>query len=312
MKVGIIGLSEGNGHPFSFSSIINGFNKDAVVNAGWGGIASYLLRQSSVDIGIDGVSVTHAWTQDTAITAQLCEACYIENPVDHYEHMIGSVDAVILARDDFECHYEIAKVFLEVGIPVFVDKPLTLNLSELEWFLPYLKSGKLMSCSGFRFARELDEIRASQVPIGDIKLINAVVLNGWEKYGIHMLDLALGISPARPLTIKSDLNINHDHMSMRLDDESILRVSALGNVGKTFRFDVFGSRDNCSFEIHDNFTAFRRCLNHFFHLVNTGEQAIPWQDTCWSICTLIAGVDSKKTGAEVSVIDLMAKLSVLD
>ncbi len=75
--------------------------------------------------------------------------------------MLGNVDAVIIARDDHETHLELARPFLEAGLPVFVDKPLSLDLEALRFFRPYLEAGKLMSCSGMRYARELDELRAT-------------------------------------------------------------------------------------------------------------------------------------------------------
>ena len=37
IRVGIVGLSEGNGHPFSFSAIINGFSDVGMAAAGWSG-----------------------------------------------------------------------------------------------------------------------------------------------------------------------------------------------------------------------------------------------------------------------------------
>jgi hypothetical protein len=36
-NVGILGLSEGNGHPFSFSAIINGYDDVGLTEGGWPG-----------------------------------------------------------------------------------------------------------------------------------------------------------------------------------------------------------------------------------------------------------------------------------
>ena len=35
IKLGLIGLSEGNGHPYSFSAIINGYDKQAMQKSDW-------------------------------------------------------------------------------------------------------------------------------------------------------------------------------------------------------------------------------------------------------------------------------------
>ena len=43
LKLGIIGLSEGNGHPYSWSSIINGgFDEATMADCGYAGIPIYL------------------------------------------------------------------------------------------------------------------------------------------------------------------------------------------------------------------------------------------------------------------------------
>ena len=35
IKIGIIGTSEGNGHPYSFSAIINGYDDKNMSMSGW-------------------------------------------------------------------------------------------------------------------------------------------------------------------------------------------------------------------------------------------------------------------------------------
>ena len=159
IKVGIIGLSKGNGHPFSFSAIINGYNKSELYKSGWIVIYDYLQGQKKDNFGIKDVKVTHAWTQDKKITQQLCNACLIENCCSDLKQMFNKVDALIIARDDWKSHFEYSIPFLERNIPVFIDKPLTINIDELKIYKKYILKNKLMSCSGFRFSTELDEIR---------------------------------------------------------------------------------------------------------------------------------------------------------
>ena len=149
-SVGIIGVSEGNGHPFSYSSIINGYSPEGLAASGWPGINEYVRRRHASEFGIFDWSVTHAWTQDPITTQKLCAAARIPNCVQDYRDFLGKVDAIIVARDDYETHLEISESFLHAGVPVFVDKPLSLEPSELKFFRKYLESGQLMSCSGMR------------------------------------------------------------------------------------------------------------------------------------------------------------------
>ena len=46
-----------------------------------------------------------------------------------------------------------------------------------------------MSTSGLRFANEVNFLKKNQKKLGRIVSINALVLNDFLKYGVHMLDI---------------------------------------------------------------------------------------------------------------------------
>src|SRR5690606_23475140 len=114
-----------------------------------------------------------------------------------------------------------------------IDKPLTLEMAELRRFLPYLESGRLMSCSGMRWARELDEPRAALAEYGELRLIRGAILNDWEKYGIHLIDAILNLTPARPVSV-TPLAAQHASVAVAMDDGSLVQLDALGEVGRCF------------------------------------------------------------------------------
>lgn len=300
MRLGVLGLSPGNGHPFSFSAIVNGYDESAFEQAGWPVILNYLRVRGAEDFGFDGVRVTHAWTQTPEITKALCAACRIGTPVFELADMQGQVDAVMVLRDDPESHYALAIPFLEAGLPVFVDKPLTLKRAELAAFRPYLESGQLMSCAGLRYAGELDSVRANLAAFGEVKLVRGIVLNDWTKYGIHMLDAALSFLPGRPVAVRR-LNASHDSLVVELDQGPLIAIDAIGTSPKLFSFGVYGSAKVASADLHDNFTAFRRVLEAFIKQVRTGRPAIPPSDTLGSINTIIAGLEAQRGGPAVAV-----------
>lgn len=307
VKLGIIGLSEANGHPFSFSAIINGYNEVEFAKTEWLGILKYLNKRHESEIATIDAKVTHVWTQDKSISFQLSRACYIEHVVDNYEDMLGHVDAIVIARDDYANHLEMARPFLERGTPVFVDKPLTLDIDELKWFLPHLHSGLLMSCSGFRFAKELDNLRDNLDTFGKIRLVSAKVINGWDKYGIHMIDALLGVEGFEPVSVESNPSLSHDSMLIELSDGTYFQIDALGPDVITFSFDVYGTGRCEKFEIRDNFSAFKRCMYHFVNQVKSKKPVIDPKSVELSILTLIAGKKSRELGEKVFLNELMYK-----
>ncbi len=75
-------------------------------------------------------------------------------------------------------------------------------MAQLRELKPYLEDGQLMSCSGMRYARELDEPRADLAAYGRFKLIRGAIVLSWEKYGVHILDAVLGMTPAHPISVQ--------------------------------------------------------------------------------------------------------------
>lgn len=305
INLGVIGFSEGNGHPFSFSAIVNGYSDEGMAAAGWPGIHAYLRRRDASEFGGLGARVTHAWSEDDAETRRLVAACGIDELVrgPDPQAMIDEVDAVIIARDDHASHMRLAAPFLEAGKSVFIDKPLTLDVSELRAFRPYLESGRLMSCSGMRFARELDEVRATFSEYGDVQLIRGAVLNDWPRYGVHIIDGVLNLTRARPVAV-TPLAAPHQSMAIAMDDGSLLQIDALGNVGPCFRFDVFGTGRISTHEVRDNFSMFRRLMYHFTRAVQTGAPGIPASDTLASISLLMAGERAQRERRTVRIDEL--------
>lgn len=303
MKLGIIGLNPGNGHPFSFSAIVNGYSDAGFAKADWPVIHEYLRANDKSEFGFPGVRVTHAWTQDAAKTRILCEASLIEHAAKDPAEMIGQVDGVLLCRHDYEMHHKMAMPFLTAGLPVYVDKPLSLVPAELKELRPFLERGKLMSCSAMAFARELDELHAALPEYGTIKLIRAAVVLDWEKYGVHMVDSVLALGHAHPVAVMA-LPARHDSFAIEMDDGSLFQVDALGEAPKNFRLDVFGSKRDSTHQLFDNFHAFRRCIGHFIKMVETGTPQIDPGLTLTSMKILIAGNMSRAEKRRVALDDI--------
>jgi predicted dehydrogenase len=295
---GIIGLSEGNGHPFSYGSIINGYSSEGLAASGWPGIYEYVRRRHASEFGLEGWTITHAWTQYPESTKKLCAACRIPNGVGDYREFQGKVDAVIIARDDYQTHCQMAMPFLEAGLPVFVDKPLSVEVSELRAFKPYLESGQLMSCSGMRYSRELDEPRADLAAYGRLKLIRGAIVLSWENYGVHLLEAILAVTPAHPVSVRMS-PAEHASAVVRLDDGVLIQIDALGECARTFHVEFFGTQRTGAFDITDNFSMFRRMLWEFAESIRTGRSAIPFERTLEIMRVLIAGRSARKEYREV-------------
>ena len=300
MNVGMVGVSEGNGHPFSFSAIVNGYDDEGLRQSGWKVIYDYVRERHPSEFGFDGVRVSHVWTQDPEQTRRLQAACNIPHAVKDWRTLEKVVDAVILARDDHERHAEKHLPLLEAGLPVFVDKPLSLAPEDLRRFRPYLEEGQLMSCSGLRYARELDEPRANIGAYGSLRCIRGAVVLGWEKYAIHLLEAVSHVVPSVPVSV-APVPAEHESVAITMSDGTLFQLDALGSVPKTFQVDLWGTDRRSTHEITDNFSAFRRTLWHFVEMVQAGTPPIDPAETLRLMQVLRAGRRALREGQAVSL-----------
>src|SRR5690554_2484576 len=189
IKLGIIGMSEGNGHPYSWAAICNGYNPKAMESCPFPVIPEYLSQQHWPQAAIENVQVSHIWTQDKRISNHIAEASLIPNISFSIEEMIREVDGILLARDDAENHPDMALPIISAGIPVFIDKPLALSIKDAEIMYAAEKyRGQIYSCSSLRFAKELELTESDLKKIGKVKFVEARTPKSWEKYAVHLID----------------------------------------------------------------------------------------------------------------------------
>ena len=81
INIGIIGISDGNGHPYSWSAIINGYNKNYIDNCPYPIIIDYLKKNNPPSKNFQNFKITHIWTQDINISKNIALIGNIPNIV---------------------------------------------------------------------------------------------------------------------------------------------------------------------------------------------------------------------------------------
>jgi predicted dehydrogenase len=265
LRLGIIGLSEGNGHPYSWSAIFNGYDPAAMEDCGFPVIPRYLEKQQFPEDIIAGAKVTHVWAQDRKIAAHIAQAACIEHVVDRYTDMIGRVEGVLLARDDAETHYEFAAPFLRAGLPVYIDKPLALTVADAQrLFDAQQYAGQVFSCSALRYARELQLSEVDRVQVGEVRAIHAVSPQGWDEYAAHLIEPVLALAGAR--TVQRAEALHHGEcttLSVTFSGGLHALVSTMGSCYAPLGMRVMGDRGWRDLLFHDAFAAFKAALQDF-------------------------------------------------
>lgn len=305
MKLGMIGLSEGNGHPYSWSAIINGdYDEERMEECGFPVIPAY-LRANRDTLGIDGARVTHIWTQDSRVSEHVARAALIEHVCEHLEDMVGSVDAVLLARDDPENHVAMARPFIEAGIPIFIDKPLAYSREDLAWFSQQVAAGKfVMSCSALRYSSGVQGGRVEVADIGPVHLAVAVGKKDLRKYAIHYLEgLFSLLGDPRAESVRHVGDSGKDILLIHFADGSLATVHVFMDIAPGGELNVYGSEGIVNVHHGGTYPAFRASLVEAIRSFRAGTPRLDFAKTRNVIQTLIGARESLENGGRLVVLD---------
>jgi predicted dehydrogenase len=267
LRFGVIGLSPGNGHPYSWSAIFNGYDASAMARCPFPAIPQYLSRQRFPDDAIAGAAVTHVWTQDRATSQHIADAARIPHLVEEMRQMIGAVDAILLARDDAQNHLEHAAPFLDAGLPIYIDKPLALSLDDARrLYARQRRPGQIFTGTALRYARELQLSAEERAALGRLVYVDACTPKSWDNYAIHAIEPLLAICGA-DVTHMQRSGSEPRHLDLGWSSGTTGRITALGTPEAPIALRLFGTETARTLTFRNTFAAFRAALAAFTAVV---------------------------------------------
>tara|TARA_R110000868_G_scaffold118059_2_gene313290 strand:- start:19851 stop:20738 length:888 start_codon:yes stop_codon:yes gene_type:complete len=282
IKIGIIGMSKGNGHPYSWAAIFNGFEEEEMSQCPFPVIPEYLIKQNfPKDFLSDLGRVTHIWTQDLEISKQIAIASKIDNVVSTIEDLCCNVDAILLARDDAENHFEMSMPFLNAGLPIFIDKPFALSIEDANAMLSSQKfKSQIFTCSSLRFAQELILNKDEVQKLGHISYVEGTIMNKWETYGIHILEPLVSQLPnrGRLMDVKAYIKDDIHTVDVKWENcEALLKIT--GSIKSDLAISFSGNNMIINKKFNDSFSCFRSSLRTFVDSINENKVVIDRQET---------------------------------
>jgi len=271
IKLGIIGSSLGNGHPYSWSAIFNGYDSRYMQTCGYPVIPQYLGEQSWPEARIPDAKVVSIWTQDQQLSQKIAKASLIEHISFSLNELNSRVDAVLLARDDAENHYENSKLFLDNGKPIYIDKPIALSFEAFKKLYDLERyEGQIFTCSALRYSSDLSLDSESLNQLGKIEYIEAITPKSWDKYAVHIIEPVLKLLSDDDTIINSKTTKRNDRCSLEVTWNSGVKTvfATLGDVDSLIKIIIHGKRSNTELVFTDTFDAFKNALSSFIDGIN--------------------------------------------
>jgi hypothetical protein len=308
LKLAMLGMIEGNGHPYSWSGIINGYNPEEMAKCPYASIPVYMGKQPLESVRIPGARVTHIWCDDPEDAPKVAAASLIEHVVTKPEEVIGQVDAVVIATDDGTDHVRRARPFVEAGLPVFIDKPMATTVPELRQLVEWHRQGStILSTSGMRYAPEM---QADFSPLGELRWITSFTCKTWERYGIHAIEAVEPLLGPGFLTVQAHSDAGGDVMHLTHRTGVKVTIGALHDAYGSFgAVHLYGTKGDQALKLTDTYPAFRNQLVAFIDMLRTGVRPLPFEETVELMAVLIAGVRSREQGGAVILVpDILSEL----
>jgi hypothetical protein len=299
IRLAMLGMVEGNGHPYSWSIIFNGrYDPEALAACPYPVIREYIAKQPPGTLGIPGARVTHVWTDDPADAEQVARVAYIPNIAKRAEDVIGEVDAVLIATDKGHEHVARARPFVEAGVPVFIDKPLCDNRDDLAVFDGWIASGKpIVSSSAMRYAKEYVPYHRATHALGALRHVGATMAKSWEAYGIHALESVYPITGPGYVSVQNIGDAQSNIVHLRHGDGIDVLLQVTKDMGGGFGMvTLAGTAAGLQLRFSDTYHAFRVQLESYVRYLRTGVPPVPWGETRELMQLVIAGIESREQG----------------
>jgi predicted dehydrogenase len=163
-----------------------------------------------------------------------------------YKNLIGRVDAIMVATPTTN-HYEVAKFFLQKGVHVQVEKPLTESVVEAKELCRLAKENNLV------------------LQVGHVERFNPALVAAKDKLGVPLFIECHRLAPFKPRSIDVDVVLDlmiHDlDVVMSLIKSPVKSVSAIGTPVLTKTVDIANVRLEFESKAIANLTASRVSLN---------------------------------------------------
>lgn len=181
VEVGIVGYTPLNGHPYSFGSIINGFNENIELNE-YPQIASYLKENLLYKEGIEGMYCTSVYCEDYERSIDISSKIKAK-PIKTIDEFPKSTDIILILCDYSHWRKNIINTLNKNHI-LFVDKPLLKNQQEFNFYKNSIKDMQILSSSMFIHETKLKDILFND----DLREIDVNYFGTWDNYSSHAID----------------------------------------------------------------------------------------------------------------------------
>ena len=270
--------------------------------------ANNFLKAVLVDKIVTDVEFVGVYSNEPEAAAKLGAQFGI--PVaDSYDAFVGKVDGIIITARHGDNHYKYAKPYMECGIPMFIDKPITCTEEDAKAFMEELKAHNVPVTGGsvcvlVDYVQELKQAVANKT-YGEVfggylraPVIMGSPYGGFFFYSQHLAQVMTEIFGCYPNSVRAYQSGTCVHCVVRYDEYDV-------NLTYTGGSSVYYASISCANAVVGSEYGFDGCFEkefmEFYHLLKGKPQKQTYEDFFAPIYVLNAIYRSMESGKEEKV-----------
>lgn len=310
-KIGVVGLNAGNGHPYSFSSVFNGFDPEALERyCDYPIIRKYLTAFHRNQKFIDNARIDCIYAPEAGGAERVAKVAKIPNIAGSLEELAERCDAILFTRDDVWNHWEMAGKLFETGKPIYMDKVLAATPEELKKFIAAAGPDyPLMTASSFRFAPVVEAAKR-EAKLDQLLTVRGISAVMWVRYAPHLLDALFQICGREVETVQSSGRDRADIMTLTYRNGLEVVLQIFEGVKCTLGLEMFFKMGTEPLPVpytdptlESYFFSIANMMKEFAKMLDTGKNPVTWAETVHMNRVVLAGIASRENGGRAVRMD---------
>ena len=271
--------------------------------------AKAFLRFIKEKAEFSDVSVIGVYSDDRAAAEKLHEGFGV--PImGSYSDAVGKIDGLIITARHGDNHYKYAKPYIDSGIPMFIDKPITVSEGEAVEFMRKLIENKVRVSGGSSlkqdvFVRQLRKDAENNV--GGVTVGGYVrapysrenEYGGFYFYAQHLVEMVCEIFGRFPLSVEAKQKGDTIHVLFRYENYDCVGLFCDKNY--VYYVSRMAESEVKSFAIPATDDWFYEEFKEVYGILSGKEQAISYEEFISPVFIMNAIERSLKSGKEEPV-----------
>ena len=222
------------------------------------------------------ITVAGVFSEETEAAEKLKETFNV--PVmENFDDAVGKIDGLVITARHGDNHYRYAKPYIDSGIPMFIDKPVTVKEEEAVSFMRELSSKGVRICGGSSLKQDeyVQKLKNDRLNMVGGKTIGGLVrapyqpksvYGGFYFYAQHLVEMICEIFGRFPISVTAKLNGGQLHTIFHYEEFDCVGVFCESNylyyASRMSEKDVVGStRESSSLWYYNEFKEFNELLH---------------------------------------------------